>query len=75
VASDVPDSPAAPVVAPHQQRRGGIAGFIRRFAVLIIIAWVALVALLSIAVPPLEIVGQMRSVSMSPDYAPAVVAS
>ncbi len=71
----MPESPTAPVVASHQQRRGGIAGFIRRFAVLIIIAWVAIVGLLSTAVPPLEIVGQLRSVSMSPDYAPAVVAS
>ena len=71
----MPDSSAAAVVTPHQQRRGGIAGFIRRFAVLIIIGWIAIVALLSITVPPLEIVGQMRSVSMTPEYAPSVIAS
>jgi len=72
----VPDSSAATVVTPHhQQRRGGIAGFIRRFAVLIIIGWIGIVALLSLTIPPLETVGQMRSVSMTPEYAPSVIAS
>jgi putative drug exporter of the RND superfamily len=71
----VPDSSAATVVAPHERRRGGIPKFIRTFAIPIIIGWIALVALLSVTVPPLETVGQMRSVSMSPDYAPSVIAS
>ena len=71
----MPDSSAATVVTPPEQHRGGIAKFIRKFAVLIIIGWIAVVALLSLTVPPLETVGQMRSVSMSPDYAPSVIAS
>jgi putative drug exporter of the RND superfamily len=71
----VPESPAATVVTPQHQRRDGIPRFIRRFAIPIIIGWIAVVAMLSVTVPPLETVGQMRSVSMSPDYAPSVIAA
>ncbi|EJZ16245.1 MmpL5 protein [Mycolicibacterium fortuitum subsp. fortuitum DSM 46621 = ATCC 6841 = JCM 6387] len=39
-----------------------------------IVGWIALLAFLSVTVPPLEVVGQMRSVSMSPDEAPSVIA-
>ncbi|MGV0736670.1 MMPL family transporter [Mycobacterium syngnathidarum] len=56
--------------APHR----GIARWIRRFAILVIVGWIALLAFLSATVPPLEVVGQMRSVSMSPDEAPSVIA-
>ncbi|OBB13520.1 hypothetical protein A5761_20190 [Mycolicibacterium setense] len=56
--------------APHT----GVARWIRRFAVLVIVGWIGLLAFLSVTVPPLEVVGQMRSVSMSPDDAPSVVA-
>jgi putative drug exporter of the RND superfamily len=48
--------------------------FIRRFAVAVILGWIAIIGVLSLAIPPLEVVGQMRSVSMSPDYAPSVIA-
>jgi putative drug exporter of the RND superfamily len=51
----------------------GIARFIRRASVPIILIWVALAAFLNIAVPQLEEVGKLRSVSMSPDEAPAVI--
>ncbi|MCV7433152.1 MMPL/RND family transporter [Mycolicibacterium bacteremicum] len=71
----MPDSSAATVVTPREQHRGGLAKFIRKFAVVIIIGWIAMVALVSLTVPPLETVGQMRSVSMSPEYAPSVIAS
>jgi RND superfamily putative drug exporter len=71
----VPDSPATTGATPQQQRRGGIPRFIRKFATLIIIGWIAVVALISLTVPPLETVGQMRSVSMSPDYAPSMIAA
>ena len=40
----------------------------------IILGWIALIAVLNIVVPQLEDVGQMRSVSMSPDDAPSVIA-
>ncbi|HET6734745.1 RND family transporter [Mycobacterium sp.] len=48
--------------------------WIRRLSVPIIIGWIAVVALLNLTVPQLEVVGQMRSVSMSPDDAPSVIA-
>ncbi|WKG01468.1 RND family transporter [Mycolicibacterium sp. HK-90] len=56
--------------APHT----GVARWIRRFAIPVIVGWIALLAYLSITVPPLEVVGQMRSVSMSPSDAPSVIA-
>jgi RND superfamily putative drug exporter len=40
----------------------------------IIVGWIAIVALLNVTVPQLEVVGEMRSVSMSPDDAPSVIA-
>ncbi|MBU9765675.1 MMPL family transporter [Mycobacterium sp. TNTM28] len=56
--------------APHT----GVARWIRRFAIPVIVGWIALLAYLSATVPPLDVVGQMRSVSMSPDDAPSVIA-
>ena len=56
--------------APHT----GIARWIRRLAIPVIVGWIALLAFLSVTVPPLEVVGQMRSVSMSPEEAPSVIA-
>jgi RND superfamily putative drug exporter len=58
----------------EKTRRAGLAPWIRRFAVPIIVGWIALVVLLNVAVPQLEVVGQMRSVSMSPEEAPSVIA-
>ena len=63
---------AVPVEA--QQRRTGVARWIRRLAVPIIIGWIALIAILNVTVPQLEVVGQMRAVSMSPKEAPSVIA-
>ncbi|MFS0897594.1 RND family transporter [Mycolicibacterium litorale] len=40
----------------------------------IIIGWILLVAVLSLTVPQLEVVSQMRSVSMAPEEAPSVIA-
>ena len=51
----------------------GIARFIRASSIPIILIWVALAAFLNISVPQLEEVGKQRSVSMSPDDAPAVI--
>ncbi len=62
---------AAPGV---QDRRTGLAKWIRRLAIPIIIGWVVLVGVLNSTVPQLEVVGQMRSVSMSPEEAPSVIA-
>ena len=60
--------------AAEKTRRTGLAQWIRRSAIPIIIGWIALVVLLNVAVPQLEVVGQMRSVSMSPEDAPSVIA-
>ena len=57
----------------NQDRRGA-PRWIRRLAVPIIIGWVALVVVLSTAVPSLEVVGKMRAVSMITDTAPSVIA-
>jgi RND superfamily putative drug exporter len=60
--------------AAGQHKRTGLAMWIRRLAVPIILGWIAIVVILNITVPPLQVVGQMRSVSMSPDEAPSVIA-
>jgi RND superfamily putative drug exporter len=67
----------APTIDPpptEHQQRGGLAMWIRRLAIPIILAWIAIVALSNAVVPQLEEVGKMRSVSMSPDFAPSVIA-
>ncbi|MDT5068192.1 MAG: putative drug exporter of the superfamily, partial [Mycobacterium sp.] len=63
-----------PVPSSEQTRRRGPAKWIRRLAVPIIIFWIAVIAILNVTVPQLEVVGQMRSVSMSPNEAPSVIA-
>ncbi|MFV9636037.1 RND family transporter [Mycobacterium neumannii] len=47
---------------------------IRTFAVPIILGWIAIIAVLNVTVPQLETVGQERAVSMSPDFAPSMIA-
>ena len=62
------------VIGPKHARPGGIAKWIRVLAVPIILVWVAIIAVLNTVVPQLDVVGEMRSVSMSPDDAPSVIA-
>jgi RND superfamily putative drug exporter len=59
---------------PRHAQHGGIAKWIRRLAVPIIIGWIALIGVLNTIVPQLEEVGKMRSVSMTPDQAPSMIA-
>ncbi|KUH70297.1 hypothetical protein AU184_03490 [Mycolicibacterium novocastrense] len=68
-------APTAPSTehAAHSER-SQLAKWIRRLALPIIVGWIALIALLNVTVPQLEVVGQMRSVSMSPAEAPSVIA-
>jgi len=47
---------------------------LRRLAVPVVVGWILLVAVLNVSVPPLEVVGEMRSVSMAPPEAPSVIA-
>jgi RND superfamily putative drug exporter len=51
-----------------------IARTVRKFAVPIILGWLVIAALVTIAVPSLEQVAKERSVSMMPDDAPSVTA-
>src|ERR1700741_5232417 len=51
-----------------------IARTIRRLSLFIILAWVALTLVVTLAVPSLEQVGQNHSVSLSPQDAPSVQA-
>ncbi|UQX10957.1 MMPL/RND family transporter [Candidatus Mycobacterium methanotrophicum] len=63
-----------PPIAEHAVRPA-IPRFIRRFAIPVILGWIATIAVLNTVVPQLDIVGQMRSVSMSPDDAQSVIAT
>ena len=54
--------------------RSPIGNWIRRLAVPIILFWIAIIAFANVAVPQLEEVGKLRSVSMTPDMAPSMVA-
>src|SRR5690349_21697441 len=64
----------APGIAAGKPPRRGIAKWIRRLAIPIILGWIGLIVVLNMTVPQLEVVGEMRSVSMSPKEAPAVAA-
>ncbi|RDH79552.1 MMPL family transporter [Mycolicibacterium moriokaense] len=63
-----------PTIRAEQPRRSGVAKWIRRLALPIIVGWIALIAVLNVSVPQLEEVGKMQAVSMSPKEAPAVIA-
>ncbi|WP_454790321.1 MMPL/RND family transporter [Mycolicibacterium lutetiense] len=65
---------AFPVTAPSPAEHRGIAKWIRRLAVPIILGWIVLIGILNTVVPQLEEVGKMRSVSMSPDQASSMIA-
>ncbi|CAN7679253.1 RND family transporter [Mycolicibacterium frederiksbergense] len=71
--SNEPRTDAIAVAEPPH--RGGIAKWVRTLALPIIIGWVVVIGFLNVAVPQLEEVGQMRSVSMSPSNAPSVIAT
>ncbi len=57
----------------HDQR-SFIPRTIRRLAIPVILGWIAVIAVLNVIVPQLETVGQLRSVSMTPDQAPSMIA-
>ncbi|MET0897341.1 MAG: MMPL family transporter [Mycobacterium sp.] len=58
---------------PHRHFEGP-ARVIRALSIPIILGWIVIAAFLNISVPQLEAVGEERSVSMSPEDAPAVIA-
>ncbi len=67
------DAPIEATPPPHP-KRPFVARMVRIFAVPIILAWIALIAVLNVTVPQLEVVGQEQAVSMSPDAAPSMIA-
>ncbi len=71
--ADEAQTDAIPVVEDKGHK--GIPRFLRRFAVLIILAWIGVIAALNTVVPQLEEVGKLRAVSMSPNDAPSMIAT
>jgi RND superfamily putative drug exporter len=61
-------------MSTERPRTPFIARTIRRFALFVILAWVALTLIVTLAVPSLEQVGQGHSISISPKDAPSVQA-
>jgi RND superfamily putative drug exporter len=71
--ADEAQTDAIPVV--ENKGHKGIPRFLRRFAVLIILAWIGVIAALNTVVPQLEEVSKLRAVSMSPNDAPSMIAT
>ncbi|MGV0810824.1 MMPL family transporter [Mycolicibacterium boenickei] len=71
---DTPTDSIPVASAPKHTNHGGIAKWIRRLSLPIIIGWIAVIGVFNTIVPQLEEVGEMRSVSMTPDEAPSMVA-
>jgi RND superfamily putative drug exporter len=67
MSAPVDDAPTDTIASARHTARARIPRFIRVFAVPIILAWVAIIAVLNTVVPQLEDVGKLRAVSMSPN--------
>ena len=61
-------------IRADEARRSGVAKWIRRLSIPIILGWIALIAVLNVTVPQLDDVAKMRAISMSPKEAPSIVA-
>ncbi|MGJ6124263.1 MMPL family transporter [Mycolicibacterium sp. Y3] len=68
------DPPTDTIPAVVTPRRSVIPRTIRILALPIILGWIAIMVVLNAVVPQLEEVGKLRSVSMSPDNAPSMIA-
>ncbi|WBP95982.1 RND family transporter [Mycolicibacterium neoaurum] len=77
MSTSLDDAPTGPIPpARHAAAsRPKLPRFIRAFAVPIVLIWIAIVAILNTVVPQLEEVGKLRAVSMSPNDAPALIAT
>src|ERR1700733_3047971 len=75
MSTTVNDTRTDTIPIAEDKERPSIPRFIRKFAIPIILGWIALIAVLSILVPDLDEVGKMRSVSMAPDDAQSVIAT
>ncbi len=66
---------AFPVTGPRHAQHGGIAKWIRRLSVPIILGWIVVIGSPERpSCPSSKRSGKMRSVSMSPDQAPSMIA-
>ncbi len=74
MSTSVDDAPTDTSPAPRHAKRPALPRFIRMFAIPIVLAWVALIGVLTGTVPQLAEVGKMRAVSMSPNDAPSLIA-
>ncbi len=68
------ETPTAVLEPVGHRRHEGLPRWIRHLAIPIILGWIALTALVNIAIPQLDVVGQQHAVSMSPQDAPSVIA-
>ncbi|VEG55569.1 transporter [Mycolicibacterium aurum] len=59
--------------AAREPHRSFIPRVIRLFAVPIILGWIALIVVVNVTVPQLEVVGEAQAVSMSPNDAPSMI--
>jgi RND superfamily putative drug exporter len=73
MSAPINDAPTDAIPTSKHAERSFISRMIRRLAIPIILAWIAIIALLNVVVPQLEEVGKIRSVSMSPNDAPSVI--
>jgi RND superfamily putative drug exporter len=73
--STLDDAPTDAIPAARHATRPRLARAMRTFAIPIVLVWVAIVAILNTTVPQLEEVGKLRAVSMSPNDAPALIAT
>ena len=69
------DAPTAVIPKAEKPHRPLIPRFLRTFAIPVILFWIGVIVVLGTAVPSLDEVGKMRSVSMSPDQAASVIAT
>ncbi|MEZ0054400.1 RND superfamily putative drug exporter [Mycobacterium sp. MAA66] len=63
-----------PAANAGNKHRPAIPRLIRTLAIPVILAWIGIIVVVSTAVPSLDEVGKMRSVSMAPDAAASVIA-
>ncbi|MGH3968524.1 MAG: MMPL family transporter, partial [Mycobacterium sp.] len=68
------EAPTDVLPAQVEAAKSRLAQWIRRLAVPLILAWLAITVVLNVFVPQLDVVGQMRTVSMSPRDAPSMIA-
>jgi RND superfamily putative drug exporter len=69
------DAPTDAIPPARHVARPRLARAMRTFAIPIVLVWIAIVAILNTTVPQLEEVGKLRAVSMSPNDAPALIAT